>query len=106
VTKKEIVLWLDAIDQLEKWYKGEQYLHYCPLCSVAVELMDCADASRCFTCLWVEFEGVHCEEYARSKFGRPATELRESRDAEWRIDSLARLKRWKKLLKSLPVKKE
>jgi len=102
MTKKEKKAWLEAIDQLEKYYKGEIELAVCPLCSVSLAHSS-VEKSDCYDCLWVKFEGEHCDCYAYLKFGNVATTLRRRRDPAWVEDSLRRLRRWKRLLKFYPV---
>jgi len=95
MTKKEKQEWLNAIDLMEKHYRGEVHLGYCLFCKVADD---------CNTCLWVIFEGKYCHEFARpyckkDDFG--VGNLRDRPTRHWRKIRLKQLADWRKRLEEL-----
>jgi len=98
MTSKQRNAWLKAIKELELYYKGEIDLEggRCPLCDVVDKLYM---SHLCYQCLWYQFEGMHCDNYARRHFKEEVIALRDEKNSKWIKDSLKRLNKWKKLLK-------
>jgi len=93
--EKERKQWLKAIREMERFYKGRRLASRCSFCSLVEKLHGYI---ACQECLWMRVEGIRCSIYAKSNFGKRIGELKFERNSLWIIDSLARLKRWKKLL--------
>jgi len=86
MTNKAKKAWLEAIDQLKKYYKGEIELAKCPLCEVIQNLFI---TPSCYNCLWTKFEGMFCSEYSTKHYKADVKYLRVTRNKKWVKDSLS-----------------
>jgi len=80
--------WIEAIDLLERHYKGEDCLDGdCPLCDITL---------HCNYCLWRLIEGMSCVSM-RSHLGyqRPVNTIRNKRYKRWVTMRLKQLPEWK-----------
>ena len=110
MTKKEKVLWLDAIAKLREHYKkypldevpadyGTVMKISCPLCRIAFNLpLGCGD------CLWEKYEGKNCRSGSIGFHSRQTQAI----DSPYYLDTtqqrLDRLDRWEKRIEEEELK--
>jgi hypothetical protein len=101
---KQIIVWhrkkiLEAIDRLLYHYEGIKPIDYCGLCNSFLNCVHSDYNWQMSSCPWIAFEGEKCHAYAgRIIEGFVPAQLFSWTNPVWVKDSVARLKRWKKLI--------